>query len=112
MNIAENLIKIIILTLVLAGIIYNLWERYREKISERHCPNCHKDNAAQIIKEEFAGVFRKNRNEFGFGLRFIRGLPGSTNSNVFVTAWYEKYKVHNKCKFCGHEWVSHKLRMQ
>lgn len=108
--IANYLIEIIIGIFILLAIAFNFWEKYSEYISEKRCPSCSQDNAAQIIKDEFVGIFLKSK--FIGGFKIGHGLPGFNTGNNYGAAMYEKYKLYNKCKFCGHEWVSYKSRRQ
>jgi hypothetical protein len=74
-------------------------------INIKHCPNCGKPWATEKLSEELIGVFRKNE------LRpFQKGVFPRTSD--YKMAYYEKYKIHNKCKYCNHEIISFESRKQ
>ena len=108
--IANYLFEILIAIPILLVLAFNLWEKYSEFVSERHCPNCNQNNASQLMKEELVGIFRKSKLSPGFKL--ARWLPDSETSNNYGVTMYEKYKIYNKCIFCGHEWISYKSKKQ
>ena len=110
MMIASYLFKILIAIPILLVLAFNLWEKYSEFVSERRCPNCNQNNASQVMKEELVGIFLKSK--FRLGYKIGHGLPEPDTANNFGAAMHEKYKLYNKCKFCGHEWISYRSRRQ
>lgn len=80
-----------------------LWGRYENIENEFKCPNCNKLWAAVNTREELIGVFRKNY----LPILRLRGYENNPKMAVF-----EKYKIHYKCKHCGHEWVFLKTKKQ
>jgi hypothetical protein len=97
------IVDYLIYAVVIISFLFWLWGRYEDSANEAKCPNCNKLWAAVNTREELIGVFRKNH------LPPIR-LRGHENSPKM--AWFEKYKIHYKCKYCGHEWTVLKSKKQ
>ena len=104
MTIINALFAIFITLLFISGCLL-FWGLFQIIENATKCPSCGKLWAAEKSGENLMGIFRKNE------LRLIlrAGFPRDSNYHM---AWYEKYKVEYKCKYCSHEWTSFKLRKQ
>lgn len=101
----EYLQSSIFTILFLIGLCVTLWRLFTDFENEVKCPGCGKSWAAEKSGEELIGMFRKAQPKgrpslFPFG-----------DSDVKMVR-YEKYRIHYKCKFCGHEWEFLKSRKQ
>lgn len=61
--------------------------------NKTRCPNCSKLWAAQKLRDELLGIFRKGEES------------GGPDNPELRMVWYEKYRIYYKCKYCGHEWT-------
>ncbi len=98
---------ILILSLFMIGGIF-LWKLWKEGENETKCPNCQKPWAGQYLREELLGVFRKSERR----LMLFEGKDRLPRESDYQMVWYEKFKIHYQCKYCGHEWSLLKSRRQ
>ena len=89
---------IIIVFLIIGGI--TVWRVFKDRENEAKCPNCGKPWAAEKSREELIGIFRKGEEH---------GDPDNPEHRM---VWYEKFRMHYKCKYCGHEWTFLAARKQ
>ncbi len=68
------------------------------------CPSCGHSKGGENLGDELIGIFKKSEERYYPGIR--------SGDRAEKTAWHEKYKVHYKCKYCGHEWTSYKTISQ
>lgn len=103
MTIIEKVLVTIFMISFFAGSWLILWARFKESEKEAKCPKCGELWAAENLDEELIGIFRKSH------LRFFRGRGPLQDSDIKMVR-YGKYKLHHKCKYCGHQWTSFKSR--
>jgi hypothetical protein len=65
------------------------WGLYLRR--QTKCPRCHKAWGRETIRKENRGVFFKDAP--------LDGLPAIP---------YTRYRLHNRCRHCGHQWISTK----
>ncbi len=101
----ECLIFFGILTVVilLATVFYYYPVDNGHLVDRDHCPSCGKLEGGERTGDELIGIFQKKEN-----VRTMYGWDGNSSR----LAWYEKYKVHYKCKYCNHQWTSYKIMRQ
>ncbi len=76
-----------------------------ESLTDRaKCPGCGHPRGGENSGDELIGIFQKSEERYYPGLK--------SGDHAEKTAWYEKYKVHYKCKYCDHEWTSYKTIRQ
>ncbi len=81
-----------------------VWKFLKEEvIKEVNCPKCWETSAGEKSSDELIGIFRKSEEP---GFIQLRG------GRDYKMVWYEKYKTHYKCKYCGHEWVLYRVEKQ
>lgn len=69
------------------------------------CPRCGKILGTEKTGEKLIGIFRKNE------LRpFHRNVLPPVSA--YKMAWHEKYRIHYKCRYCGHEVIFVESRKQ
>jgi hypothetical protein len=61
--------------------------------NKMRCPNCRNLWAAQKLRDELLGIFKKGEES------------GDPENPEFRMVTYEKYRIYYKCKYCGHEWT-------
>ncbi len=102
MEISDNIPNVIFIVLVLVAVCAYLWKLYKDSESYSQCPNCGKRWAGEDMEKKLLGIFQKGT--FAHRPFTIRGAFGH-EMNVKM-AWYEKYEIQRRCKFCGHTWTS------
>ncbi len=106
-DIAFALIIVVMILLVLNSFFHFFsWPVSADKsVADRaSCPSCGRFGA-ENSGDQLVGIFQKSEERYYPGLR--RG--GGYGEKM---AWYEKYKVQYKCKYCGHEWTIYKVLRQ
>ena len=63
-------------------------------VTDSKCPNCKRYWAAKKSHDQLLGFFRKGEE---------RGDPDNPE---FRMVRYHKYRVFNRCKYCGFEWTT------
>jgi hypothetical protein len=69
----------------------------------RRCPRCRAWRTRQVVREEVLGIFPRG---VPVGRVHWDDGPWSADSDQYKTVRYAKYRVHYRCKRCGHEWTS------
>jgi hypothetical protein len=102
METSDNIPNMILIILILVAVCAYLWKLYKDSESYSRCPNCGKVWAGENMKEKLLGIFQK-----GISANRSLTIKGSLFQEMDVKmAWYEKYEIQRRCKFCGHEWIS------
>jgi hypothetical protein len=107
MRIIENFMSSALIIALMIGGRLALWRLSKDAEHEVKCPGCGKSWAAENSGEELIGMFRKSQPR----IFQRRGLLPFGDSDVKMV-WYEKYRIHYKCKLCGYEWELLKSRKQ
>src|SRR5688500_12763460 len=97
-----DIANFLIMALVFAAGCAYLWKLYKDSESYSKCPNCGKLWAGENVKEKLLGIFQKGT--FAHRPFTIKGV--FFQEMDVKMAWYEKYEIQRRCKFCGHEWIS------
>jgi len=70
------------------------WKLLKEDDASQ-CPQCKVAPAGEKMRDELVGIFRKS-------VPTLVQIRGGSNTRMVL---HEKYKIHYRCKYCGHEWV-------
>jgi hypothetical protein len=93
-DLAEFVLSLFVGLVWLSVVLGTIWAR----LEPTRCPQCRCLRARGDVREELVGISKKwwrpkVRTNF---------IPGTQDE----IAWHENYRLHHRCKFCGHEWTS------
>lgn len=95
-----TLVFAILAIIILSIELLSLYRRIINASNKLRCPDCGRTRAAQKVRDELMGIFRKGEEH------------GDPDNPEFRMAWYEKFRIHYRCKYCGHEWTFLESRRQ